>query len=255
MVTIGKQFRTHTGICDYAIMVWSCRYLTWQSSAKADTLLHQQNRGALLARCCCRRFMQIRRYASNCGKAGAITITRSIMMSDVRKKRKAKSRRTHNTTFYMTKLGRRPNRSMVMASILSESIFYLLSLSMVFCTTASILCRFSTCWFFQLSSKTLCLHSSHYSCVCMRWSCPYTHGHSTHIRQIRQSAGFRTWSSVLLCFMSGLDFEKIHMLQCQIVRSTSPVPKAGDQNFDSICPSTFHTFSTLSSISYTNHAN
>ena len=48
--------------------------------------LDQENRGASLARCCCQRDLQIRRFASNCGKAWAITITRSINMSDVRKK-------------------------------------------------------------------------------------------------------------------------------------------------------------------------
>ena len=170
----------------------------------------------------------------------------------------------------MSKLGRRPNRSMVMASIPSESNFFDCCVTLAFWIFAIRLTfsfygffvllhhffrRFRACWFFQLPSRTLCLHSSHHSCVCMRWSCQYTHGHSIHIRQIRQSAGFMTWSSVLLCFMSGLDFEKMHMLQCQIVRSTSLVPKAGDQKFDSKWLATFHTFSTLSSISYTNHAN
>ena len=87
MVTIGNQFGTNMGICDYAFILWSCRYVTWRSSAKADTLLHQENRGAALARCCCQRFLQIRRSASNCGKAWAMTITRSILFCDVRKKK------------------------------------------------------------------------------------------------------------------------------------------------------------------------
>ena len=191
-------------------VLWVAQTFCWSryTMPKADTLLHLENRGAPLARCCCQRFMQIRRSASNCGKAGAITTTRSIMMSDVRQKR---NQRLDGHTIPPLTCQNLGGARIVQWSWqvfwVNPSFTYFLFL-WFFVLLHHFIRRISTCWFLQLLSKTLCLHSSHYSCVCMRWSCPYTHEHFTHIRQIRQFAGFRTWWSVILCFMSGLDFKR-----------------------------------------------
>ena len=104
-----------------------------------------------------------------------------------------------------------------MASILSESNFHDCCVTLALWTFVTRLAylfwgffvilnhffrRSRAWWFFQLTLGTLCLHSKHPPCVCTRWSCQHTHGHPTHIRQVRKSAGFMSWSSVLVCFIS-----------------------------------------------------
>ena len=70
--------------------------------------------------------MQIRRSSNNCGKVGAITSTRSIMMSHARHTRKAKSRLTYNTILTCPNLG---GARIVqwLSQVFCVTIFYLLS--------------------------------------------------------------------------------------------------------------------------------